>query len=525
MGRPMSRKLLLALSIFLLLPRRSAGLQDLFTVAPVAPVQRLVARLLTPLPKDAETLKWVDALCRQLEDRKSDIKCSLPPDFEIGDCPVCSRGCSDLILEILPNDNHRGKGELLGRFDTERERWEGLLSPLVLSAFRSLGLNPPSLSYEVYEEPFLEPSADPLEARQKYKGRKPGVGGTTEVNNTNVKVVDIECDVDKSHEDLPALADDSIRSELSSDKSHGAAVLGILAAPRNGSGIWGIAPDASAGFVGVTCKGDSTRDLTERRRNLEYSLKEAALRVGRGGIIVLPIQMSGIQLTDRCPNPSCRKMPVELSPTTHLLIEGITRCGVTVVESAGNGACPLDDVMKFSGGSCEPVFDRSRCDSGAILVGAGRADDSARMPSSNYGARVDVHAWGERVTTLGYGDLGTLNAPSRQQYTDLFSGTSAATAIVAGAAARLAGHFEADKLPPPFELRSLIVDTGVRGPASPDIGPLPDVKEAVQQAKARAKAAAKAAAAGKAGEPSSSAIIPPCHRTSTPSPPPRPPAF
>jgi hypothetical protein len=137
-------------------------------------------------------------------------------------------------------------------------------------------------------------------------------------------------------------------------------------------------------------------------------------------------------------------MPIELSPTAHRLIEGITRCGVTVVESGGDGACPLDDVLQWTASTCVPAFDRTRCDSGALLVGAGRANDSARLPGSSFGTRVDLHAWGEEVTTLGYGDLVTKvppPVPPELRYTGIFSGTSAATAIVAGGAASLAPSF------------------------------------------------------------------------------------
>ena len=37
---------------------------------------------------------------------------------------------------------------------------------------------------------------------------------------------------------------------------------------------------------------------------------------------------------------------------------------------------------------------------------------NARLSFSNYGARVDVHAWGEQVTTTGYGDV-VLKQPFR----------------------------------------------------------------------------------------------------------------
>jgi hypothetical protein len=147
-------------------------------------------------------------------------------------------------------------------------------------------------------------------------------------------------------------------------------------------------------------------------------------------------------------------------------------------------------VLQWTASTCVPAFDRTRCDSGALLVGAGRANDSARLPGSSFGTRVDLHAWGEEVTTLGYGDLVTKvppPVPPELRYTGIFSGTSAATAIVAGGAASLAPSFPGGK-PDPANLMSVLKDSGVRGAPSPDVGPLPDLKAALAELERRIKA-------------------------------------
>ena len=92
-------------------------------------------------------------------------------------------------------------------------------------------------------------------------------------------------------------------------------------------------------------------------------------------------------------------------------------------------------------------FDRTQADSGSILVGAGAPPANthgrdhgaarSRLAFSNYGLCVDVQGWGAEVTTLGYGDL--QGGDESIWYTDVFGGTSAAAAIVAGVMTSLQG--------------------------------------------------------------------------------------
>ncbi len=129
-------------------------------------------------------------------------------------------------------------------------------------------------------------------------------------------------------------------------------------------------------------------------------------------------------------------------------------------------------------------------DSGAILVGAGTSDTlHDRLSLSNYGSRVNVQGWGEDVFTLG-----CLNAcpgcchSHGAWYTGVFSGTSSATPMVAGAAAVLQSlRVNHDPpLPPlsPRDMRQLLVSTGIaQGSATSGqhIGPIPDVGRALLQ--------------------------------------------
>jgi hypothetical protein len=98
---------------------------------------------------------------------------------------------------------------------------------------------------------------------------------------------------------------------------------------------------------------------------------------------------------------------------------------------------------------------------------------------------VDVHGWGESVTTLGYGDL--FNSGEDQYYTATFSGTSSASPIVTGAAASLQGVARAAGRPAldSRALRGLLAGTGTTQAAdSRRIGPLPDLRRAIAQLRA-----------------------------------------
>ena len=79
-----------------------------------------------------------------------------------------------------------------------------------------------------------------------------------------------------------------------------------------------------------------------------------------------------------------------------------------------------------------------RRDSGAIMVSACHANLASqgghrRIGYASYGSRIDCYAWGESVVTAGGGDFGPVAGDDRS-YTDSFGGTSAAAAIIAGAA-------------------------------------------------------------------------------------------
>jgi len=182
---------------------------------------------------------------------------------------------------------------------------------------------------------------------------------------------------------------------------------------------------------------------------------------------------------------------MEYATTNRAAIIAAIKKGIIVVEAAGNGGNNLDQ-SDYQG-----RFDRDSAtypDSGAIVVGAGHAPGNAdpnkvarsRMSESNYGDRVDLQGWGESVVTTGYGDL--FDGGANRRYTDVFSGTSAASAMAAGAAASLQGAWLAANASPlsPACVRKMLVETGspqVNDPLSmfaANIGPLPDLEAALK---------------------------------------------
>jgi len=286
-----------------------------------------------------------------------------------------------------------------------------------------------------------------------------------------VKLVDVEGGWTSAHEDLPdffyqggsAFSDGEWRA-------HGTAVLGVVAGQANGYGISGIAHQAWVGSQGIATQ------------SMASAIHHAARAVGRGGVVLVELQAPGPRTQKQCAcNASqCNYLPLEYWRANFDAIAQATAQGVHVVEAAGNGGVDLDDPA-YRG-----AFDRSRRDSGAILVAASASTGHAPMCWTNHGSRVDVHAWGEKVVTLGYGDLG--GASEERQYTATFSGTSSATPIVAGAVASLQGAARAAGRGaiPPRRLRELLRATGTpQLPGPKHIGPQPNLRAALPRLLAR----------------------------------------
>lgn len=289
-----------------------------------------------------------------------------------------------------------------------------------------------------------------------------------------VRIVDIEAGWNLEHEDLPPVSFGYGINFGVFDGAHGTAVLGEIGAQENGYGANGIVPASSIGWSSIT-----NIDLLMPWRTYFYSVASALLSAGHfldeGDIALIeqhfPTVGAGTEPSP-CNQPQFGYVAVETIPFEHAAITLMTAAGIVVVEAAGNG-----QVM---------VTPASTVDSGAIVVGASN-NDLTPACFTNFGPRVNLHAWGKSIGTLGYGDDPTLqaNGPDvRQFYTRVFGGTSGASPIVVGAAALVQATRIARGLNTltSVEMRSLLVGTGTpQAPAAVGkaIGPLPNLAAAI----------------------------------------------
>ncbi|MFN8036888.1 MAG: S8 family serine peptidase [Acidimicrobiia bacterium] len=322
--------------------------------------------------------------------------------------------------------------------------------------------------------PAAATSTPDFSARQLFASAAPvGTGARAAWNvpggrGQNVNIVDVEYSWNLGHEDLGTDGATLVRNGTPNDQyhnpEHGTAVLGILHAPDNGFGVTGLAPASTIRVVNA--------QNTETGYDVVHSIGIARHQLGPGDVLVVEQQAMG---------PGGTLLPIEWSYDAYQQIAAATAAGIIVVEPAGNGGVNLDDPAYAALGS--------RPDSGAIVVGAGDGPNCggrarARREDSNFGSRVNVQGPGGCVVSAGYGDLAGSTGTS--YYTDSFSGTSSATAVVAGVAAIVSSVLEArtGQSASPAEVRDLLVRTGTpqdtaSGTHPGYVGPQPDVARAL----------------------------------------------
>jgi hypothetical protein len=329
------------------------------------------------------------------------------------------------------------------------------MDPVLRSLLAAADIAPTTPLYEG-NQGYLNAAPSGIDAR--FAWGIPGGSGA------GVRFVDIEGGWRTTHEDMPNLFT-QIGTQFNDLgwRNHGTAVLGEVVGAPNGYGVTGIAHAASAGYSSIGSQATSS------------AISSAAGAVGRGGVILIELHAQGPSdgTACTCNAGQCNYIAMEYWQANYDAIATATANGVTVVEAAGNGSADLDS-SAYGG-----AFNRGVRDSGAIVVGASTATTRVPMCWTNFGSRVDVHGWGENVTTLGYGDL--FSSGEDQYYTSFFSGTSSASPIVTGAAISLQGAALARGTGPldPRYIRQVLASTGTPQAAdSRRIGPLPDLRRA-----------------------------------------------
>lgn len=268
---------------------------------------------------------------------------------------------------------------------------------------------------------------------------------------------------------------------LTPNEGHGTSVLGIACAAEHG-------PDFTPPRAG--CTGVAPRvarielvAIDEEGTNLVEALGVALDRPA-GDVVLVEVQ-------SRLPPPHGDLLaPVEAHPDLYDLIASAVGAGVIVIEVGGNGTTGPDDVggltpaldmdrvaVDIAGNGPVPIFDRAYRDSGAIIVSAASNDPlPRRLPYAPHGRRIDLYTRAEGVFCPD-SERGEVT-----RYRSDFSGTSAAAAVVAGAALCLQSRAVA--LGPPldaWQIRDLLAHGGTPAAPGEAIGVMPNLAAAIAE--------------------------------------------
>jgi serine protease len=353
---------------------------------------------------------------------------------------------------------------------------------------------PPNIILSPEEDPrqegtqnYLTPAPVGIDA--EYAWTIAGGDGDTGVGAAGLQFVDIEQGwtimaptlnpvLTEDHEDLP-VGIQCVWGVPLKYLGHGTGVLGIvLAVPGNADGTKNATERGCKNCVGITPKvqnrmvasiwPDISGTSIERVNAIMYVIG----RLNPGDVLLLEDQIWAygsykgyMKNWNRC--------PLEIEDALNDAIWLATSNDIVVIEAAGNWGIDLDafipdgnfwDWETNSAYSNGVLYWKSKRDSGAIMVAAG--DSISHDPAgSNRGSRIDCFAWGDGISTTGNPDPNRTNYPGPQDYTVGFSGTSGASAIIAGAALAIQGiaqvHLKGDlsnKRFSPSQLRSILRD-------------------------------------------------------------------
>jgi hypothetical protein len=334
----------------------------------------------------------------------------------------------------------------------------------------------PEIEYATLEPLMVPPPWDiapvtpNLVSNQGYRGPDPGIdidyAWTQGGNGGGVRFSDCEYGWNADHEDLNDLnlhleAGQTIHPNVFANgwDRHGTAVIGETSAAFNAYGCSGMAPGATIfTYPEYTVEGGGRRVAC---------ITSAINDSDAGDVVLLEMQMPG-------PNGGETYVPAEYDLSVWTVVKLGTDAGIIVVGAAGNGGENLD--------SADYQSYRDRGDSGAIIVGAGTSNvQHDKLGFSSYGSRVNVQGWGQNVFTLGYGYYAEYGGDINQRYTATFGGTSSASPIVASAclAVQSVAIASFGTVMPPDLLRVHLINTGIPQGAGGHIGPLPNLRAAI----------------------------------------------
>ncbi|MGD8560089.1 MAG: S8 family peptidase [Gammaproteobacteria bacterium] len=326
-------------------------------------------------------------------------------------------------------------------------------------------------------DPLVNPGDDPYNATQDYLDAAPdGIDARWAWTQSNgegagIGFVDLEQGWFPGHEDFtsksPSIVYGDNRDGVGTYKgNHGTAVLGEVAADDNTLGVVGISPSVAS--VRMTSHYDAATGTTG---HVADAILAVIPSMNVGDVLLLEIQRNFL--------------PTETEDADFDAIRLAVALGIIVVEAAGNGNDDLDAYTDVFGDAILNRASPDFRDSGAIMIGACEsALPHNRAWFSNYGSRIDCFAWGENVTSCGYGDLDP-GTGDDSTYTATFGGTSSASPIISGAAIIIQGMYEANTSTrlSPTQMRTLLSDptTGTLqgGGVAGSIGVMPDLQSII----------------------------------------------
>ncbi|MFT4295367.1 MAG: S8 family serine peptidase [Micropruina sp.] len=302
------------------------------------------------------------------------------------------------------------------------------------------------------------------------------------------RLIDVECGWVLEHEAISHL-NVPIISGLNQDGvngkrgNHGTAVLGIVAGqPLPAGGVEGICREAAV-LAASHYKGEAPSNVIPTLSNpyapahLGDAILAARAAADTGDIVLL--EVTSLEAASYAGG----QRPVERDVAVQIALSGLTADGIIVVEAAGNGGVDLD-TLGTRGGRAD-LGPESGFTSDALMVGGGvpettPAGEHRRWDGSNFGSRVDCYAWADGVHT---GGCRNACADPTTAYRN-FNGTSAASAVIAGAAASIQSiyHAATGQVLTPGDIRSLFSDPGNGTPCEPGgrIGSMPDLRTVAQ---------------------------------------------
>ncbi|WP_290697656.1 S8/S53 family peptidase [Lacinutrix sp.] len=315
----------------------------------------------------------------------------------------------------------------------------------------------------------IAPATSNFENNQGYIESNPGLNiryaWNNGINAAGINIRDVEYGINLNHEELDhTTASQAPNTTINPSASsafteHGTSVAGIVFANKGTYGVSGIAHGANEYVL-------FPEWTVENNYNRVLATANAISNSAAGDIIIYEMQTFG---------QNNNVVLAEYEQAIWDLTKAATDAGIVIVAAAGNGSENLDDAFYNSY--------NARGDSGAIIVGAGSANIShVPLWFTTHGSRVNVHAWGENVYTIGENNCDTVFGNDfNQTYNSCFSGTSSATALVGGFTAVLQSYYLAQTggYLTSQELRTLIVNTGIAQGSGVNIGPLPNMEAAI----------------------------------------------